>query len=474
MSWNHGIFYYLFYDEPKKYDTIFARAAGDLMSDTIAAIATPLADGAISIIRISGDDAIQIANSLFDKDLHKRCANTITYGFIINPANGERMDEVLVSLFHKPHSFSGEDVIEINCHGGRYITKEILKLVLGQGARLANPGEFTQRAFLNGRIDLTQAESVMDMIEAGDRLSAQMALNGIRGSVKKLLDPLISEILDIIAHIEVNIDYPEYTDIEQLTNDVLLPSISQWLTHIDEILIRSNSGKIIKEGVKTAIVGKPNVGKSSLLNALLEEEKAIVTDIEGTTRDIVEGSIHLQGITLHLIDTAGLRESNDKIEQIGIAKTKKLIEEAELILLVLDANRPLDETDQALIESTKDKERLIVYNKSDMIEQPKSDQIYISAKHNQIEPLLKALNEYYEQHTAILHEPILNNERQIGLLNTAKNHMENAYHALLNECEIDLVTLDIQSAYQSLKEILGEYHRDDLLDTLFANFCLGK
>ena len=444
------------------------------MSDTIAAIATSLADGAVSIIRISGDDAIQIADTLFNKDLQAQAANTITYGFIIDPNNQERVDEVLVSLFRKPRSFSGEDVIEINCHGGRFITKEILKLVLGQGARLANPGEFTQRAFLNGRIDLTQAESVMDMIEAGDRLSAKMALNGIRGSVKKLLEPLIKQILDMIAHIEVNIDYPEYTDIEELTDDVLLPSIQQWLTHIDEILQRSNSGKIIKEGVKTAIIGKPNVGKSSLLNALLEEEKAIVTDIEGTTRDIVEGSIHLQGITLHLIDTAGLRESNDKIEQIGIAKTRQLIEEAQLILLVLDANRPLDETDYALLEDTKDKPRLIVYNKSDLLKQQDNEQIYISAKQHKIDPLLNALNEYYEQHTAVLYEPILNNERQIGLLHRAKQHMENAYQALSNQCEIDLVQIDIQEAYRCLKEILGEYHREDLLDTLFANFCLGK
>lgn len=444
------------------------------MSDTIAAIATSLADGAVSIIRISGDEAIQIADTLFNKDLQKQAANTITYGFILDPNNQERVDEVLVSLFRKPHSFSGEDVIEINCHGGRFITKEILKLVLGQGARLANPGEFTQRAFLNGRIDLTQAESVMDMIEAGDRLSAKMALNGIRGSVKRLLEPLITQILDMIAHIEVNIDYPEYTDIEELTDDVLLPSIQQWLTRIDEILQRSNSGKIIKEGVKTAIIGKPNVGKSSLLNALLEEEKAIVTDIEGTTRDIVEGSIHLQGITLHLIDTAGLRESDDRIEQIGIAKTRQLIEEAQLILLVLDANRPLDETDYALIEDTKDKPRLIVYNKSDLLKQQDNEQIYISAKQHQIDPLLNALKKYYDRHTAVLYEPILNNERQIGLLNCAKQHMENAYEALSNQCEIDLVQIDIQEAYRCLKEILGEYHREDLLDTLFANFCLGK
>lgn len=444
------------------------------MCDTIAAIATPLADGAISIIRISGENAIAAADRLFDKDLLKQKANTISYGFIIDPNTQKSIDEVLVSLFKAPHSFSGEDVVEINCHGGRFITKEILKLVLGQGVRLAQPGEFTQRAFLNGRIDLTQAESVMDMIEAGDKLSAQMALNGIKGSVKKLLDPLIKEILDIIAHIEVNIDYPEYTDVEELTDEILLPNIRQWLDHIDEILKRSNSGQVIKEGIKTAIIGKPNVGKSSLLNALLEEEKAIVTDIEGTTRDIVEGSLHLQGITLHLIDTAGLRNSDDKIEQIGIAKTKQMIEEAQLILLVLDANQALDETDCALIESTKDKQRLIVYNKSDLLVQKESDHIYISAKQHEIDSLIQALNQLYEQHSVLLSDPILNNERQIGLLQNAKSHMEKAYEALSAYCEIDLVQIDIQEAYKNLKEILGEYHRDDLLDTLFANFCLGK
>ncbi len=444
------------------------------MSDTIAAIATPVADGAISIIRISGDDAIATANRLFDRDLLSKKANTITYGFMIDPITNKRIDEVLVSLFKGPHSFSGEDVVEINCHGGRFITGEILKLVLSQGVRLAQPGEFTQRAFLNGRIDLTQAESVMDMIEAGDKLSAQMALNGIRGSVKKLLEPLIKDILDIIAHIEVNIDYPEYTDVEELTNDILLPSIKQWLSRIDEILERSDSGKIIKEGIKTAIIGKPNVGKSSLLNALLEEEKAIVTDIEGTTRDIVEGSIHLQGITLHLIDTAGLRASDDKIEQIGIAKTKQMIEEAQLILLVLDAQRELDDADRALIESTADKQRLIVYNKSDLISRKDDNQIYISAMHHEIDPLIQALKQLYEHHFELANSPILNNERQIGLLYHAKTHMEKAYQALCDRCEIDLVQIDIEAAYKNLKEILGEYHRDDLLDTLFANFCLGK
>lgn len=443
------------------------------MNDTIAAIATPIADGAISIIRISGDQAISIVQSIFTQDLTKKVANTITYGYIIDPQTNVFVDEVLVSLFVKPKSFTGEDVVEINCHGGRFVTKEVLKLVLGQGAQLAKPGEFTQRAFLNGRIDLAQAEAVMDMIEAEDKMNARMAVQGIRGSVRELLGPLIQEILDIIANIEVNIDYPEYDDVEQLSSERLLPKARAWIQHIDELLARSESGRIIKEGIQTAIVGKPNVGKSSLLNALLEEEKAIVTEIEGTTRDIVEGSIHLHGITLNLIDTAGIRETEDIVERIGIERSKKAIEEAQLVLLVLDGSRPLDEQDQALLEMTSDKQRLLVYNKSDLAATHTAE-IQISAQQNQIDELLEALDALYEHHIAVLQSPVLNNERQIGLLRSARNHMKTAADAMADFLELDLVEIDIQEAYKNLKEILGEYHREDLLDTLFANFCLGK
>lgn len=443
------------------------------MNETIAAIATPVADGAISIIRISGEEAIGIAQSLFDHDIMSRPANTITYGLIYDPKTHEMIDEVLVSIFRGPKSFTGEDVVELNCHGGSFITKEVLKLVLGQGARLARPGEFTQRAFLNGRIDLSQAEAVMDLINANDKVNASMAVQGIRGSVKKLLEPLIQSILDIIANIEVNIDYPEYDDVEQLTSDVLLPKTKAWVEMIDEVLIRSESGRIVKEGIQTAIIGKPNVGKSSLLNALLEEEKAIVTDIEGTTRDIVEGSIRLNGITLNLIDTAGIRETKDVIEQIGIERSKKAIKDAQLVLVVLDGSKPLDQKDQELIELTKHQDHLLVYNKCDLkIEQHEG--IQISALQGDINELIDALNKLYERHVEVLQAPVLNNERQIGLMRSARAHMEKAVCALKQNIEPDLVELDIQEAYKNLKEILGEYHRDDLLDTLFSNFCLGK
>lgn len=443
------------------------------MSETIAAIATPLADGAISIIRVSGEDAIAYVDSLYNKNLIDQGANTITYGYIIDPTTKETVDEVLVSVFRAPKTFTREDIVEVNCHGGRFVTKQVLQLILAQGARLARPGEFTQRAFVNGRIDLAQAEAVMNLIEADNKANAKMAMEGIKGSVRKLLEPLLEEILDIIANIEVNIDYPEYDDVEQLTDEILLPKATRWLTEINKILAKAESGKIIKEGIKTAIVGKPNVGKSSLLNALLEEEKAIVTEIEGTTRDIVEGNIHLKGVTLHLIDTAGIRETKDVVERIGIERSKQAIQEAQLVFLVLDGSKPLDEKDQELLELTKDKQRILVYNKEDLME-PQTDKLTICASKGEIEPLLEAIHALYEKHLLVLQEPTLSNERQIGLMLSARNNMERAITAMQDGIQPDLIELDIQEAYKNLKEILGEYHREDLLDTLFSNFCLGK
>lgn len=443
------------------------------MNETIAAIATPLADGAISILRVSGDEAFAIVQKIFDRDLMKRKANTITYGFIIDPISKESIDEVLVSVFRAPKTFTCEDVVEINCHGGRFITRQILTLLISQGARLAQPGEFTKRAFLNGRIDLTQAESIMDIVEADNQANARLAIHGIKGSVRILLEPLLQEILDIIAQIEVNIDYPEYDDVEQLTSEILIPKTQHWIRAIDEILRKAESGKIVKEGIKTAIIGKPNVGKSSLLNALLEEEKAIVTDVAGTTRDLVEGSIHLQGVTLNLIDTAGIRETQDVVEKIGIERSIKAIEDAQLVLQVFDGSQPVDAQDEALSQLIKDKPHIFVYNKNDLCE--KEDKgISISAAKGEIQPLLDALYELYEQHLYVLKEPTLSNERQIALMRGAFQDMQIALQAMSNGLELDLITIDIQNAYKKLKEILGEYHRDDLLDTLFSKFCLGK
>ena len=447
-------------------------AGGFMLNDTIAAISTAAVDGAISIIRMSGSDALAIANQIVSFDIMKKKSNTISYGYIIDPENDETIDEVLVSVFHAPKTFTCEDIVEINCHGGRFITKKILRLCLAYGARLANPGEFTQRAFLNGRIDLTQAEAINDMILANTNENAKMAMQGIKGSVKKLLDPLIQDLLDIIANIEVNIDYPEYDDVEQLTTDIIQPKAKQWLDKISNILDHAQSGQLMKEGIKTAIVGKPNVGKSSLLNALLEEEKAIVTDIAGTTRDIVEGQIHLQGLTLRLIDTAGIRETDDVVEKIGIQRSLQAINEAQLVIVVLDSSRELDAQDQELLDLTKDKTRIIVHNKADI--SSVNEGICISAYQKDIDALIQEIHRLFDVHKIVLEEPLLNNERQISLMMKAENSMKQALRSMEYGMELDIVEIDIQEAYTSLKEILGEVHREDLLDTLFSNFCLGK
>ncbi|MEG2507089.1 MAG: tRNA uridine-5-carboxymethylaminomethyl(34) synthesis GTPase MnmE [Longicatena sp.] len=443
-----------------------------MLNDTIVAISTAAVDGAISIVRMSGDQAIEIADSICSTNLLEKESHSVSYGFIMDPLTKEEVDEVLVSVFRAPKTFTREDIVEINCHGGRFITKKILRLCLMQGASLATPGEFTKRAFLNGRIDLTQAEAINDMIVADSNENIKLAMHGIRGSVRKLLEPLLQNILDIIANIEVNIDYPEYDDVEQLTNDQILPKANAWLENIHHILDTAQSGQIIKEGIKTAIVGKPNVGKSSLLNALLEEDKAIVSEVAGTTRDIVEGHIHLHGLTLNLIDTAGIRETQDIVEKIGIKRSLKAIQEAQLSIVVLDNSRAFDEQDQELLELTKDKTRIIVHNKTDVLENEEG--IGISASKQEIKPLLDEIHRLFDKHQLVMKEPILANERQISLMMKAEKCMLQAIEAMRDGMELDVVEIDIQEAYTALKEILGEVHREDLLDTLFANFCLGK
>ena len=443
-----------------------------MLNDTITAIATALQDGAISIIRISGDQAIAIADALFDRPLSQKASHTVTYGFINDPHTGKQVDEVLVSLFRAPRTYTREDVVEISCHGGRCVTSMILQLVLAQGARLAKPGEFTQRAFLNGRIDLPQAEAVNDMIQAQTRETAELAVQGIRGSVRKLLDPLIQELLDMIANIEVNIDYPEYEDIEEVTQEKLMPAAKRWLTRIDDILKRARSGQIIRDGIRTAIVGRPNVGKSSLLNALLEEEKAIVTDIAGTTRDIVEGQIMLDGLRLNLIDTAGIRTTDDVIEKKGIEKSYQIMDQADLIIIVLDGSEPLQEEDERLLAMTEGRTRIVAWNKADL--GTAHEGICISAKHEDIHPLTDEIQRLFDEHRIVLEQPSLANERQLSLMLMAKSAMLHAIDAMESGMELELVEIDLQECYTSLKEILGEVHREDLLDTLFANFCLGK
>lgn len=470
-------------------------------TDTIAAIATPLAQGAISIIRISGEDAIAIANKIFDKDLSKKKSHTISYGFIMD--QDKPVDEVLVSVFRAPKTYTREDIVEINCHGGPFVTRKVLELVLTAGARLAAPGEFTQRAFLNGRIDLSQAEAVEEMIEASNDNAARMAIWQIRGSVKELMEPLIDDLMDLIANIEVNIDYPEYDDVEQLTFETLLPASKNLLNRMEQILETSSQGQMYKDGIDTVILGKPNVGKSSLLNALLEEDKAIVTDIAGTTRDIVEGQIHLGPLQLNLIDTAGIRDSADAIEQIGIQKSLETLEKARLVLLVLDGSKPLDDQDQQLIEAARKKDHIILLNKADLFSsQPNEvslapsaqnsaekktepsasgsslsgfpeEAIVIAAGKHQVQPLLDELKKRYDA-GQIPQNSMISTQRQIGLLKNAREDMMRAIEAMEMETEPDLIEIDLTAAHNHLKEILGEVSQDDLLDTLFSNFCLGK
>ncbi len=441
-----------------------------MLFDTICAISTPLQEGAIGIIRLSGSDAINIVDQIFDKDLLKVDTHTITYGYIHD--DQQLIDEVLISVFKAPRSYTCEDVVEINCHGSVYLIRKILSLCLSHGARQALPGEFTQRAFLNGRIDLSQAEAVNDIILAQSANQAKQALNGIRGSVARLLDPLISEMLDLIANMEVNIDYPEYEDIKQVTNSMVRPAILKWQEQLATIITQAENGRFIKTGIKTVIVGEPNVGKSSLLNALLEEDKAIVTDIPGTTRDLVEGMIQLDNISLNLIDTAGLRDTKDVIEQIGIDKTKKALNEAELIIIVLDASKEMTAYEKELIAMTQDKKQLIVYNKADLVK--RKEVLSISALNKDIKPLINAIQQMFETQMMVIDANILNNERQIALSKQAKQALDQAISALDQDMELDIVLIDIENAYDHLRSILYQVQDGDLLDTLFSNFCLGK
>ena len=440
-----------------------------MFNDTIVAIATST-PGAVSIIRISGNDTFDVLSKIFDKDLSQAKGYTIHYGTIFDEEGP--VDEVLVSVFRAPRSYTGEDVVEINCHGGTYVTRKILNLCLGNGARLARRGEFTERAFLNGKMDLSEAESVNDLINATDKINAHSAIHSLRGSVQKIIDPLVEDITQIISNIEVNIDYPEYDDVHVLTEEEILPKAKKWIKDIDVIIKKAEEATFIRSGIDTVIVGKPNVGKSSLLNALLEEDKAIVTNIAGTTRDLVEGSVKVGNVTLNLIDTAGIHESEDTIEKIGIEKSREALEKAELVLLVLDSTQDLSKEDKELLELTKDRDRIIIYNKND--EKQIDDVVSISAKNREIDALIQTIEKKYEKEIHSAESDTLNNERQIGLARSARRAMQHAIDALEMGCELDLVTIDLQEAYYALKEITGKTCREDLLDEIFSRFCLGK
>ncbi|MGI6710199.1 MAG: tRNA uridine-5-carboxymethylaminomethyl(34) synthesis GTPase MnmE [Bacilli bacterium] len=448
------------------------------MNDTIVAIGTAISNNAISIIRVSGSDAISKVSEIFKgPDLKTREANSITYGFIVD--KDVIVDEVLVSVFKKPKSFTKEDIVEINCHGGVFVTNKILEILLSKNIRLAEPGEFTKRAFLNGRIDLTQAEAVMDVIEAETDNSLTMATSALRGDVRKKINAFKESLAQTIATIEVNIDYPEYETELEIIEKSINPTVLKLKEEIKDILEKAKTSKILKQGIPTAIIGKPNVGKSSLLNALLREEKAIVTEIPGTTRDTVEGKINLGGIILNIIDTAGIRQTKDIVEQLGVKKTEEVLKKAELIILMFDYSIPLDKTDFELLEKTKDKTRLIVINKEDLDKQIDlskiKDYILLSAKKEEdIEKLELKIKEILQIKNIKPDNSYIANARVIAKLKETLACLESASKGINDSLPIDIINIDLTNALNILGEITGDVVREDVLEQMFSRFCLGK
>jgi tRNA modification GTPase len=458
-----------------------------MQHDTIAAISTPIGEGAISIVRLSGDDAISIAAKCFHgKDLNSQPSHTIHYGKMIDPESMETVDEVMVTVMRAPKTFTREDVVEINCHGGLVAVNRILELVLSNGARLAEPGEFTKRAFLNGRIDLSQAEAVMDLIRAKTDRAMKVALKQMDGRLSKLIKDLRQELLETVAHVEVNIDYPEYDDVEEMSHQMLIEKSTKVLNKIDELLQTAKQGKILREGIGTAIIGRPNVGKSSLLNALAHENKAIVTDIPGTTRDVIEEYVNVRGVPLRLIDTAGIRETEDIVEKIGVERSRQVLKEADLILLVLNYGEPLTHEDELLFEATKGLDKIIIINKTDLpqkLDLEKLKDLANGAKIIQtaiikelgIAELEQAIADmYFEGQIETNDFTYVSNARHIQLLKQAKKALQDALNGMENGMPIDLVQIDVTRTWELLGEIIGDTVHESLIDQLFSQFCLGK
>ena len=441
--------------------------------DIIVAIATSRLEAAISIIRLSGEGCIEFVQKFFSGKILNKDSHTITYGYIKD--GNQRVDEVLVSIYRGKKTFTGEEMVEINTHGGVFITQKVLNICLKNGARMAERGEFSKRAFLNGRIDLSQAEAISDLITAKNDYASSLALRGIQGNISNFIEDLREELIKIITQIEVNIDYPEYDDVEELTAESLLPKSEALLKKMDKIIESSKNVHLLKDGISTVIIGKPNVGKSSLLNALLEEDKAIVTDIAGTTRDIVEGTVRLDNIILNMIDTAGIRETDDIIENIGVEKSKSLIHKADLVLLVIDGSSELSDEDKELLEISKNTNRIVVYNKLDKGFVDEKDGVCISAKDKNIEPLIEKIKEMFALGKITGgDEEILANARQIQLLEKASRALKVAVQAMEDSIPTDLIVTDLYESWESLREILGERAKEDLLDELFKRFCIGK
>lgn len=450
------------------------------MNDTIAAISTSLGIGAISIVRMSGTDAIKIANKIFSKDLENVKSHTINYGFI--KENGEVIDEVLISVMKAPHTYTTENIIEINCHGGITTTNKVLETLLKNGARLAEPGEFTKRAFLNGRIDLTKSEAVMDLLESKTETARKLAINSLQGTTAKLVDNFRNKIKQLISSIEVNIDYPEYYDIEVITLDKIKEETTKMKQELENIIKESENSKIIKNGIDTLIIGRPNVGKSSILNKFLDEDKAIVTDIAGTTRDIVEGQVMLDNIILNIIDTAGIRETEDKVEKIGVEKSLSLIEQADLIIVVLNSNERLTKEDLELLEKTKNKNTIVVLNKNDLERKIELEKLkeynLVSTNTNNLEGidnLKEKIKEMFNfEQISTKDYNYLTNVRQISLAKNAYQKLIDVENALKENLPVDMIEVDLRDCFDILGEITGKTYSDEIIDNLFERFCVGK
>ena len=451
--------------------------------DTIAAISTPLGEGAIGIVRLSGTESFAIAQKIFKgKDLNKVASHTLNYGHIIDPQTGKVMDEVMVGAMKSPKTFTREDIIEINTHGGIAVTNEILQLAIREGARLAEPGEFTKRAFLNGRVDLTQAEAVMDIIRAKTDKAMNIAVKQLDGSLSDLINNTRQEILNTLAQVEVNIDYPEYDDVEEATTAVVREKTMEFEQLLTNLLRTARRGKILREGISTAIIGRPNVGKSSLLNNLLREDKAIVTDIAGTTRDVIEEYVNINGVPLKLIDTAGIRETDDLVEQIGVERSKKALKEADLVLLVLNASEPLTAQDRQLLEISQDTNRIILLNKTDLPEvietsELPEDVIRISVLKNQnIDKIEERINNLFFENAGLVEQDAtyLSNARHISLIEKAVESLQAVNEGLELGMPVDLLQVDLTRTWEILGEITGDAAPDELITQLFSQFCLGK
>lgn len=450
------------------------------MEDTIAAVATTVGESSINVIRISGKDSINIANKIFSKNLNNVISHTVHYGFIID--NGEKVDEVFLSVFLAPKSFTTEDVVEISVHGGSLSVNKVMELVLSNGARLAEPGEFLKRAFLNGRIDLTQAEAVGDLISAQTEGSRKMAIKGIDKGIYKVISKLKEEVLSLIANIEVNIDYPEYEDAVVVTKELISAKIESVKSSITSLLNNSKKGLLVKNGLKIVIVGKPNVGKSSILNALLDENKAIVTNIKGTTRDIVEGTLLIDGVKIDILDTAGIHETKDFVESIGVERSINAIDSADLVLFVVDSDLGFDDEDADVLKKIKNKEILIVYNKDDKLPNYKVDQlskyksINISTFNDKkVDKLKNEISKIFDLSSiAESNYTYISNARQISLLNNCLGIINDVEGAIDLNVDVDLIEIDIKRLWETLSEITGEVSSEDLLNEIFSKFCLGK